>query len=99
MTAKMEIPNRSKFFRLVIDKVVSYKDTANKDDSEPCEVRRENELFVDLNEKPRKLRGRNVPAIVFTVGERPPCWLPKQQFDQVTQETDPSNRTRTPHER
>jgi hypothetical protein len=99
MIATMEILNRSKFFRLVIDKVVAYEDTLNKDDSEPRDVHREEELFADLTEKHRKLKGRNVLAIVFTVGERFPCWLTKEQFDRLTEETDPSNRTSTPHQR
>ena len=93
----IEIPNRSKFFGLVIGKVVAYKETEKKDDSEHCDVRNDEDLFTDPAVKTRKLRGVNVPSVVFTVGERPPCWLPKEQFDRVTGEIDPSKRTSTPH--
>jgi hypothetical protein len=95
----IEIPIRSKFFGLVTDKVVAYKETAKKDDSERCDVHRGGDLFADLTEKVRKLKGMNVSAIVFTVGERPPCWLPTEQFYRVTVEVDPSERTSKPHER
>jgi hypothetical protein len=96
----IEIPIRSKFFGLVTDKVVAYKETAKKDDSERCDVHRGDELHIDVTEKVRKLKGMNVAAIVFTVGLRqPPCWMPKEQFYRVTEETDPSERTSKPHER
>lgn len=95
----IEIPIRSKFFRVLIDRVVAYEETEKQDDSKPCYVHRRNEAFADLTDKVRKLKGMNVPAIVFTVALRPSCWMPKEQFYRVTEETDPSKKTSKPHQR
>ncbi len=93
----IEIPTRSKFFGLVTDRVAAYKETEKKDDAEPCDVRRGEDLFADAEEKVRKLKGVNVSAIVFTIGLRQPsCWLPKEQFFRVTEEIDPTARTSKP---
>jgi hypothetical protein len=94
----IEVPNRSRFFRLLTDRVVAYRETEKKDDSEPCDIHQREDLFADLAEKIRKLKGMNVPAVVFTVGLRqPPCWLPKEQFYRVTEEIDdPTKQTPEP---
>jgi hypothetical protein len=98
MIPTMEIPNRSKFFGPITDAVV-YRDTATGDDAEPSKVHPRDDLFADVNEKVRRLKGRSVPAIVFTVNDREGSyWMPRQEFYRLTAEIDPTKRTSKPHE-
>jgi hypothetical protein len=94
-----EIPNRSKFFTLTAD-VVAYKETTDRDDSESYDLHTGDDLFGDVNEKVRRLKGRNVNAIVFSVGVREGFyWMPREEFHRLTTEVDPSKRTSRPFER
>ena len=98
MIATKEIPNRSKFFGPITD-AVAYKDTAEGDDADPCDVHRGDDLFADVNEKTRRMKSRSVPAIVFSIGDRERFyWMPRQEFYRLTAEIDPTKRTSKPHE-
>lgn len=96
MIAAMEIPNRSKFFGPITD-AIAYKDTAERADAEPWDIHRGDDLFADVTEKPRTLKGRSVPAIVFSIGVREGFyWTPRQEFYRLTTAIDPTKRTSKP---
>jgi len=98
MIPTTEIPNRSKFFGAV-SRVVAYRETAERDDAEPCDVRVGDDLFADVNEKVRRHKGRGVPAIVFSIGAREGFyWMPREEFYRVMKEIDPTKRTNKPFE-
>ena len=95
----METPvSRSKFFRFVIDSD-AYRETADKDDAEPFEAEAERVAFVDPTERIRQLKGRNVPAVVFSIGILPGFfWIPRDRFYDATAEKDKNKQTNKPFE-
>lgn len=90
-----EISIRSKFFGLLTDSV-AYKETLEGDDFEPADIHPSDDLFADMNEKVRKLNGKNVTAVVFSVGDRGNYWMPSRDFYRLTKGIDPSKRTNKP---
>jgi hypothetical protein len=92
----LEIPARSKFFDFLTDDV-AYKEREERDDAEPCDVHPGDNPFVDVNEKARRLKGRNIPAVVFSIGTREGLfWMPKERFYRLTKEKDIGKLTTTP---
>jgi hypothetical protein len=57
-------------------------------------------VFQVANEtEMKKLRGRNVEAVLFTIGSSPGWfWMPKTEFVESTEPHDIKSQTGTPHE-
>lgn len=57
-------------------------------------------VFHVANEtETKKLKGRNVEAVLFTIGSSPGWfWMPKTEFVQSTEPHDIKSQTGTPHE-
>jgi hypothetical protein len=99
MTSMMEAPvSRSKFFKFVVDSD-AYRETEDKDDAEPFKAEAERVASVDPTERLRKFKGRDIPALVFSIGVLQGFfWMPKDRFYGVTEEKDINKQTNKPFE-
>jgi len=69
----------------ITDAIVAYRDSGEDDEPDPITIPAGRRLWAQVkNQQVRRLRGRLVPVVRFTMGIDPTWyWVPREVFDRV----------------
>jgi hypothetical protein len=89
---------RSKFAKAIRD-VTVYREQEEGYAEDDVSIGLDSVFHVATETETKKLKGRNVEAVLFTIGSSPGWfWMPKIEFVQSTEPHDIKSQTGTPHE-